>query len=74
MSTVTAPGTLSFRRPRTFRWASVTSCSAARASANTGAMRSAKPRPASVVATFLVVRVSNGTPSRASSRATVSLT
>ena len=74
MSVITAPGTFSLSRPRTSLCELAASSSAARASAITGPMRSARACPASVSRTLRVVRVKSGTPMRASSRETVSLT
>jgi hypothetical protein len=71
---MTAPGTFSFRRPRTLLRELAASSSAARVSASSGVMRPASASPASVRRRLRVVRVRRGTSSRRSSRETVSLT
>jgi hypothetical protein len=74
MSTMTAPGTLSFSRPLTSCRELATSCSAMRASLNSGDSLAANTRPASVGRMLRVVRTSKGTPRRVSSAASLSLT
>ena len=63
MSSMTAPGTFSLRRPRTRVGELAASSNAARVSAKSGEMRSASARPASVSRRLRVVRSSIGTPS-----------
>ena len=74
MSTITVSVTFSFIEPRSSPQDLVALCNAAPTSLNSGERRSASACPASVGVTLRVARISRGTPSRASSCATFSLT